>query len=223
MDSKELNKYFLTGSFFILGIFLIIFMVFTLGKDRGLTESKFSITVLFKNVGGLSQGAPVRLSGVNVGSVSDIDFLNQPVEGRRVKVEISILGKYRKQLKNNIHFAIKTQGILGDKLVQIYITDGHKTVDLSKPIIGEDSVDVQDLAPVFAGAAESFTKTANELSKINMVELAEVMQDSSKALLETSRGINEIMGELQDISLKFKRLFDRLEQKVIEGDLFKVF
>ena len=46
---------------------------------------------------------------------------------------------------------------------------------------------------------------------------------SSRALLNTSAGINEILGELEDISVKSKRLFDRIEQMVIDGKLFKVF
>ena len=41
--------------------------------------------------------------------------------------------------------------------------------------------------------------------------------------LITSRGINEIMEELQEITKKTKRLLDRVEQKVIDGNLFKVF
>ena len=62
-----------------------------------------------------------------------------------------------------------------------------------------------------------------QMQKIDMVELSEVMIDSSKALLETAQGLNDIMFELQDLAKKSKRLFDRIEQKLIEGDLFKVF
>ncbi|MBI3617689.1 MAG: hypothetical protein HY210_05680 [Candidatus Omnitrophica bacterium] len=79
------------------------------------------------------------------------------------------------------------------------------------------------MAEVFAKAAESFTATADQLSKIDVVGLSRVLEDSSRSLLVTSRGINEIMEELQEITKKTKRLLDRVEQKVIEGNLFKVF
>ena len=82
---------------------------------------------------------------------------------------------------------------------------------------------VQDMAEVFAKAAESFTATADQLSQIDVVGLSSVMEDSSQSLLITSRGINEVMEELQEITKKTKRLLDRVEQKVIEGNLFKVF
>jgi len=94
---------------------------------------------------------------------------------------------------------------------------------LNEPIIGEDPLDVQDLAEVFAGAAQSFTETAEQLSQIDLLTLTEVMGETSAALLVTSEGINDIMSELQDITRKSKRLLDRVEQRVIDGNLFRVF
>ena len=122
-----------------------------------------------------------------------------------------------------MRFAIKTEGILGEKLVEIYVVDSTGKIDFNQPILGEDPLDVQDLAEVFARAAESFTKTSEEMSEIDMVELSEIMSESSRALLITAKGINRIMDELEEIVQKSKRLLDRVEQRIIEGSLFKVF
>lgn len=227
MEKTELTKKILAGVFFISGLVLMAVIVFILGKDKGLAQSKFQITVLYKNVGGLMEGAPVRLSGVNVGSVADIDFLGEEIDGRRVSVVLHILQRYRKQLAKDLRFVIVTEGILGEKLIEIYVvgpaSGGQKKTDLTQPIIGEDPLDVQDLAEVFTKAAESFTKTSEELSKIDILELSNVMEESSRALLITARGINAMMDELQDLTKKSKRLLDRIEQRIIEGELFKVF
>lgn len=223
MTSKDLSKNFLAGLFFLLGVFLIIAFILTLGKDKGLTESKFQIKVVFKDVGGLSEGAPARLSGVNVGNVANIDFLDEPINGRNVIVTLNIMERFRKQFNKGVHFAIMTEGVLGEKLMEISIIEGKEVPDLSKPVIGQDPLNVSDLTQVFSQAAQSFTKTAEEMSQIDMVELSEVMLESSKSLLITSEGLNEIMKELDEISHKSKRLFDRIEQKLIEGELFKVF
>lgn len=223
MEKKELTKEVLAGLFFLAGIFLIFAFVLTLGGNKGLAQSRFQVVVLYENVGGLMEGAPVRLAGVNVGTVDRIDFLKQEVDGRRVKVALNILGKYREQLEKNLRFGIKTEGILGEKLIEIDVLAEGPKADLSKPILGENLIDVQDLAEVFARAAESFTVTANQLSQIDIVSLTKVMEDSSESLLITSRGINEIMEELQEMTKKTKRLLDRIERKVIEGNLFKVF
>ena len=223
MEKKELTKELLAGLFFFLGIFLLVTFVIILGGNKGLAQSKFQVTVLYRNVGGLMEGAPVRLSGVNVGTVDNVEFLNQEFDGRRVEVTLNILSRYRKQLENNLRFTIQTEGILGEKLIEIDVLREGPKADLKNPVIGEDPLDVEDMAEVFAKAAESFTKTADQLSQIDVVGLSSVMEDSSQSLLITSRGINEIMEELQEITKKTKRLLDRVEQKVIDGNLFKVF
>ena len=222
-EKKEFTKRFFAGAFFLFGICLVIVVIFAIGSNKGFARKKFQLSVLFKNVGGLMEGAPVRLSGVNIGNVANIDFLDKEFKKRRIKVVMNIFSKYRKQLNNSIRFSIKTEGILGEKLVEIYVIEGAEHIDLSKPIIGEDPFDVQDLAVVFAQAAESFTKTSLEFSKIDMVELSKVMEESSRALLITSEGINTIMGDLKEIAKKAKRLMNRIEQQAIDGNLFKVF
>ena len=222
-EKKDFAKKFFAGVFFLMGIVLVFVVIFTIGSNKGFAQKKFQIHVLFKNVGGLMEGAPVRLSGVNIGNVASIEFLDREFRNRRVAVVMNIFSKYKKQLNRNISFSIKTEGILGERLVEIYVLEGIGIIDLSKPIIGEDPFDVQDLAVVFSNAAESFTKTALELSEIDMVELSNVMAESSRALLITSQGINSIMDDLDDIAKKAKRLIDRIEQQAIDGTLFKVF
>ena len=222
MKDKDFKRNFMAGLFLIAGVYLLISFIFFLCQDKGFAQNKFRVTVLYKNIGGLVEGAPVRLSGVTVGSVATIDFLDQEVDEHRVRVVLNILSRFRKQFDQNLRFVIKTEGILGEKLIEIDVRDGEK-IDLTKPIMGEDPLDVQDLAKEFAHAAEAFTKTADEMSKIDMLELSNVMIDSSRALLETANGLNEIMSELQDITVKSRRVFDRVEQKLIEGNLFKVF
>ncbi|MDO8580062.1 MAG: MlaD family protein [Candidatus Omnitrophota bacterium] len=223
MDKKESTRNILTGLFFLLGVALIVFFVVTIGKNRGITQSKFAVEVLFRNVKGLMEGAPVRLAGVNVGSVNSIDFLDQDIEGRRVKATLHIFSKYRNQFNRPLAFAINTEGILGEKLIEIAGKSDGPPIDLSQPIFGEDSIDVQDLAETFGKAAQTFTGTVEELNKIDMVELATVLRDSSKALLETSLGLNTLMADFKDITVKSKRVMDRLEQRLIDGNLFKVF
>ena len=94
---KDLIREILAGAFFLLGVIVLFVFIFTIGRDKGLTEKKFQISILFRNVGGLTEGAPVRLAGVNIGTVSSIEFLEQETQGRRVRVELNIFEKFRKQ------------------------------------------------------------------------------------------------------------------------------
>jgi len=223
MANKEIAKQISAAIFLLMGIVAIFLFILTVGKDKGLTESKFQVSILFRNVGGLSEGAPVRLSGVNVGNVASINFLDKELNGRTVNVKLNIYTKYKKQLNESTSVAIKTEGVLGEKLVEIDAIQNESKINFNQPVIGHDPLEVSDVAEVLMGAAQSFSKTSEELSRIDMVELTDVMTESSRALLITSEGLNNIMTELQEIARKLKRMFDRIEQRIIEGDLFSVF
>ena len=151
------------------------------------------------------------------------DTLEKEFQSRRVRVRLNIFDKYKRQMEKKVHFAIKTEGILGEKLVEINVGESGKVVDLNRPIIGEDPLNVQDIAGVFANTAESFTKTSEVFNKVDMQELSEVLSETARSLSTTSKGINSILTEMHYISVKSKRLLDRLEQRVIDGNLFKVF
>ncbi len=197
MDKKDINRKIWAGTFFLTGIFLIIFVVLVIGVEKGLTVPRFSMQILFKEIGGLAVGAPVNLSGVNVGTVGSIDFLEHEVDGRGVSVTLNIFQKYAGQMKKASRFAIKTAGILGEKSVEISRDFDNIPLDLAQPIIGEDPLDVQDLAKIFG--------------------------DTAIALQQTSEVVHSIVTEMQNISITTKRLLNRIEQRIIEGNLFKVF
>lgn len=136
---------------------------------------------------------------------------------------MSLFEKYKEQLNQSARFSVVTDGILGEKLVIIKVSDDIRPLDLKSPILGDNPIDVQDLAQVFANAGESFTKTSNELSKINFEKLAEGMEQTGEALVETSEGFKKIFPEIELLMFKAKRLFNRVEEKILEGNLFKVF
>ena len=220
---KEFIRNFTAGLFFLGGIALFLFVVLSLGKDKGLTQPKFQIVVHFKDVGGLMDGAPVRLAGVNVGTVSDISFLLQKNQGYRVRVLLNIFNKYEAQLKNEASFEIVTEGILGEKLIAITALESGLPFNREDPIMGEDLMNVQDLAEVFSAAAQSFTKISKDLNEIDYQEMSEVLAEAAQSLSETSKGINRTLDEFHYVTRKTKRILDRVEQKLIDGNLFKVF
>ena len=197
MDNHMSLKNIAAGLFFIVGLALIAVSVFFIGLERGMTKPKFQVIALFNEVGGLVEGAPIRISGVNVGVVRSVDFLDEPVEGHSLKVTLSIFKKFEFQFRKCSRLSIKTEGVLGQKLVEISEDHGRKVFDMTKPLIGEDPLDVEDMAGVI-------TRTAVSLNK-------------------TSENVNGVMGELKNVTGKTRRLINRLEEKLMEGDLFKIF
>ena len=197
MGKNENLKRFFVGLFFLIGIGLVIGVILTIGVDKGLTQPKFHITVLFRNVGGMTEGAPIRLSGVTVGNVQKINFLEKEVMSRGLEVTMSIYNRYRKQLEKSSRFAIKTEGILGAKFIEIKVNPRKPPLDFNQPILGEDPLDVEDSAEVFLMTAQSVNDAAQD--------------------------VRQLLREVQYLSRKSRRLLDRVEQRVIDGTLFKVF
>ena len=185
------------GLFFITGLSLIAVSVFFIGLDRGLTEPKFQVIALFHQVGGLAEGSPIRISGVNVGVVGAVDFLSQPIEGRSLKVRMDIFKKYEFEFRKCSKVSIRTEGVLGQKLIEISEDYSLKAFDPATVIIGEDPLDVEDMAAVITSTAVS--------------------------LRATSQGVQDVLHEWKYISVKTKKLLNRIDEKFLEGNLFKVF
>ena len=185
------------GLFFIIGLGMIAVSVFFIGLDRGLTEPKFKVTVLFNQVGGLVEGSPIRISGVDVGVVGAVDFLNQPIEGRSLKVRLDIYKKYEFEFRKCSKISIRTEGVLGQKLIEIGEDHSLNPFDPSSPIVGEDPLDVEDMAAVITSTAVS--------------------------LQATSQGLQDVLHEWKYISIKTKKLLNRVDEKLLEGNLLKVF
>jgi len=185
------------GLFFIVGLVLIAVSVFFIGLDRGLTEPKFQVIALFNQVGGLVEGSPIRISGVDVGVVGAVDFLSQPIDGRSLKVRLDIYKKYEFEFLKCSKISIRTEGVLGQKLIEISEDHSLKVFDPTAPIIGEDPLDVEDMAAVITSTAVS--------------------------LQATSQGVQDVLQGWKDISYKTKKLLNQVNEKLLEGDLFKVF
>ncbi len=195
-----INKEIIAGTFFAISLFFIIVAIFALGAKTGIGEAKFFQYVVFNDVGGLKIGAPVRISGVSVGSIADIEFIGRELKPtQRVRVTLSILSKYKKQLDAHSIYTIKTEGLLGDKLIDIQEIPEGNQVNLTKEgyIVGQDPLDIHNLADDFSKT----TKYFNYLSS-RMTQLVEDLQ-----LFARTSG----------------RTVERLEDRLIEGNLLSLF
>ncbi|MBF0570734.1 MAG: MCE family protein [Candidatus Omnitrophica bacterium] len=185
------------GLFFIACLAMIVVSIFIIGIDRGLTEPKFQVIVLFNQVGGLVEGAPIRISGVDVGVVGAVDFLTQPIEGRSLKVRLDIFKKYEFEFRKCSKISIRTEGVLGQRLIEISEDHSLKVFDPTAVIIGADPLDVEDMTAVITSTAVS--------------------------LQAASQGVQDVLHEWKYISIKTKKLLNRVDEKLLEGNLFKVF
>ncbi len=102
------------------GVLSIIAVVITattivmLTGGRGFFWQRYSLKTRFGNIAGLKAGSPVRLAGVEVGSVQRVDLAAQQVE---VTVEVNT--KYRQQITTESRAVLGSISLLGESSVDI--------------------------------------------------------------------------------------------------------
>jgi phospholipid/cholesterol/gamma-HCH transport system substrate-binding protein len=72
MNNKQRRSY-TVGIFVILGIFLFTIAIYLVGKKENVFGSPVKVSAIFKDVKGLRAGDNVRLSGIDIGTVSSLE------------------------------------------------------------------------------------------------------------------------------------------------------
>src|SRR5262249_54673726 len=79
----------------------------------------YTIHADFTEVGGLNEGATVRLAGVQIGRVKRVNLPAEP--GGKVRVDLSIARRFANRVRQNSVARIETQGLLGDRIVELTV------------------------------------------------------------------------------------------------------
>jgi phospholipid/cholesterol/gamma-HCH transport system substrate-binding protein len=77
------------GIFISIGIAILVIAIFLLGDKNAMFKSTFDVKAYFRDIQGLRNGAIVRLSGIDVGSVKKIHIVSDTTG--RVEVIMSLV------------------------------------------------------------------------------------------------------------------------------------
>ena len=137
---------FIVGLFVIAGLAAIVYLALNLGEMPFLSQtSTYTIEAEFENVSGVKAGAPVQVAGVNVGQVSKLE-LN---EERLAQLTLRLDKELRIPLDSIV--SVKSQGIIGDKYIQISLGGDTEFFEEGELILDtESSVDIESLISKFA-------------------------------------------------------------------------
>jgi len=108
---------FRVGVFVVMALAFLFVGVFLIGNKDFLFSSTYRLKAEFQNVAGLNNGAAVRIGGIHQGTVKEIDLPSQPDE--KVTVVMNVKSETRNIIKKDSRASIKTEGVLGDKYVEI--------------------------------------------------------------------------------------------------------
>jgi len=93
-------------------------LVFLMSGTSGLFTPRIKLISYFNNAGGLRKGAPVRLSGVDIGNVIDMRIVQDPSKRLTpVEVTMKVSTKYGFSLRQDSVCLLRTAGVLGETFV----------------------------------------------------------------------------------------------------------
>jgi phospholipid/cholesterol/gamma-HCH transport system substrate-binding protein len=101
----------------IVSVFAIVMatiLIFLLSGEGGFFWQRYSLKTVFPNVAGLKEGAPVRVAGVEVGSVSGVSFL-----GDRVEVLMEVSREQAPRITSTSTATLGSVSLLGEAAVDI--------------------------------------------------------------------------------------------------------
>ncbi len=188
------------GGITFAGLFFLVFGVVFAGGDKGLLFQKTSfVKARLTDVGGLKKGSSVTMGGMTVGRVTGIGFVNAEL-GNQIEVTLEIRSDIRKRIKADSVPSVRTQGMLGDRYIDISMT-------------AEDGAELPDGAALVGDAASDFDKTLRQANEVlgeteKLLTAVNSQQGTAGRLVYDEmlyKTLTEISIELRDLIKDFKK------------------
>lgn len=191
---------FRVGVITFLGIFFVVLGVVFAGGDKGLLLKKTTLlnAHLF-DVGGLKKGCSVSMGGMVVGRVKDIDFVKD-TSISQIEVIMQIRSDMRSKVKIDSKPAVRTQGMLGDRYIDITRgTEEAGELPEGQALIGDQA---GDFDKTLNQANEVLAQTEKLLAAVNTKEgtMGQLVYDE-----KLYTGLTQISEELKALILDFKK------------------
>jgi phospholipid/cholesterol/gamma-HCH transport system substrate-binding protein len=193
------------GMFVTIGFVLFMGTIYFVGKQKNLFGSTFILKSQFKTVSGLKVGNNVRFSGINIGTVDEIELITDS----SVVVRLMLKEEVRKFIKTDAKASIGSDGLMGDKVLTISPgTTSKSIVKNNATIASVKAIEIEDLmkgikttvdnAAVITNQLAEFSYKINNgnglLSKLLMdKEMGDKMNATMTNLQKGTKGFNENM------------------------------
>lgn len=165
--ANETGRNLKLGAFVLAGTVFLIIVLYMIGAKRNLFSNTFTITADFYNVNGLMAGNNVRFSGINVGTVESVEIISDS----SVRVVMLIQDKVKQYIKKNSVATVGTDGLMGNKLVNINAAKDGSTA----PSI-EEGDELKTLRPIETDEMIRTLSTTNDNIKNITTDLKTIAQ-----------------------------------------------
>src|SRR4026208_1600515 len=147
------------GLMSIFALVMATLLIFLLSGSGGFFWQRYSLKTMFSNIAGLKEGAPVRVAGVEVGSVSELNFI-----GDRVEVVMEVNKDHRSRITSTSVASLGSVSLLGEAAVDITASSsGTPVPEWGYVTSGRATGTIGDVAVQASTAIEQATALVNDL------------------------------------------------------------
>jgi phospholipid/cholesterol/gamma-HCH transport system substrate-binding protein len=227
--SSERGLEFKVGLLILISSAILIGFIFVLGNFS--LRSGFKIYVDFDYIGSLQPGAPVKVSGIKVGKVSDVDFHGGKIDdklGKRVQVRVTVWieDRVRESIRKDAEFYINTAGVLGEQYLEIVPGKDweHPEIDARTVFHGPPWVHdpprtdlvVARLYEVLEGLSTVLHDDRGEIKNL-LSNSASAVAELNKLLVERRAEIGELIGSSAQLAKEAKTTLAKVNAGLGDG------
>jgi len=211
-----MSKSIKVGIFVLLGLVLVGVVVFMIGENRNLWDPKVGYQAAFNDVAGLKPGAPVRMGGVDVGSVTDVGHSSK-ADDPRIYVTLSVVKRESSRIREDTIARVVNKGLLGDKMIEL--TSDGKLAQLGegKTLKTEEPLDISKYVAKFEDIANKAGTAVDNIEKGTRPLSDPQFADDIKASMH---GLREVLdGLAHNDSVAHRLLLDPTEGRKLDAAL----
>jgi phospholipid/cholesterol/gamma-HCH transport system substrate-binding protein len=149
------------GLLTITALVIAMVLIFSLMGTKGFFWQRYPLKSRFTNVAGLATGSPVRVAGMQVGSVKDIQFV-----GEQVDVVFEVNKSVRERITDKSVASLGSVSLLGSSAVDITPSMGGTPIpDYGYVPYGRAKGQFADIAEQATGTIDEVTGLVRDLRK----------------------------------------------------------
>lgn len=206
------------GVVIIVALVILTLAVYKLGQAANLFTKRYSLVIFLGNANGLQKGSTVLVAGQVAGTVSRVDFLPPDQDTtRNLELTLSIDRNLQTQVRRDSKAAVKTLGLLGDKVIDINPgTPRYAVLRTGDTLAVSPSLDYDAVLNQAAGAVGDVVALTKDLRQLTggLVQgrgtMGALLTDRGlyDQLTSTLQRTSDLLVKMQDPNGTFGRMLD---------------
>ncbi len=190
-------------------------------------EPTYTVYVTFDNPGGLQDGAPIRIAGVKVGTVDEIEFragatnpqTNEPEPPIRVIAKVQ--KKYQSSIHDNSRWYVTSQGVLGELFLAVdpgshdrpMLADGTTVDGVSPPrldLLLAESYEL--LHAAYTGLTKNEKKIAETFDGLH-----DTLTGTGRFFKDNGKKLDNIVGNVETLTVEANDTLKSARSRYVEN------